>query len=116
MGLVARFAPSAYLSDFNGIAGQLDQRHRTISSWFDDSISMEASGLAHGDHVQFYNPSIFDPGGNVIEQAIVWNAFTTELLRQCGREEALIEADRLWPLTRYSAKGQGPEYERVLYT
>lgn len=37
----------------------------------------------------------------MVEQAVVWNAFPKELLRRYGRERALVEADRLWPLSAY---------------
>jgi hypothetical protein len=52
--------------------------------------------------VRFYSSAAYDPGGPVIEQAIVWNAFPKELLRRYGRERALVEANKLWPLRRYS--------------
>lgn len=100
MALVDRFDPPAFLPDFNQIPGQLDAWHRAVRNWFDLSIKTDLP-LVHGGQFQFYNPSEIDPGGAAIEQAITWNAFPKELLRQYGRQRALEEADKLWTLDRY---------------
>jgi hypothetical protein len=100
MGLLTQFDPPAFLSDFNGIPGQLDAWHRAVSRWFDQFIG-EDRPVSHAKPFPFYNPARFDPGGVVIDQAISWNAFPKELLRQFGRERALREADTLWTLDRY---------------
>ena len=65
--------------------------------------------------VQFYNPAKFDPGGPAAEQAIVWNAFPKELDKQYGFDRALIEADRLQTLNRYSKDLNAAVHFRTLY-
>ena len=100
MPIVDRFAPPAYLSDFNSIRGQLDAWHEAVSDWFDAAIR-DVTPQASPGPCQFYNPAHFDPGGAVLPQEITWNAFPKELVRQFGRESAMREADTLWPLDRY---------------
>jgi hypothetical protein len=65
--------------------------------------------------VQFYNPAVFDPGGPVVEQAITWNAFPKELSRKYGRDRALIEADRLLPLSKYKSTLNSEVHHRTPY-
>jgi hypothetical protein len=100
MGILQRFDPPAYLTDFNGIPGQPDAWHRAVSKWFDDSIDRDRQ-LVGGGTFQFYNPARLDPAGTIVEQAITWNAFPKELLRLYGRERAMREADTLWSVDRY---------------
>jgi hypothetical protein len=105
MGLLQRFDPPAFLSDFDEIVGQRDAWDRFIGLCFESSIASESDKVLSPQGgpglVQFYNPSAYDPGGPTIEQAILWNAFPKELLRAFGRERALREADSLWPLRAY---------------
>jgi hypothetical protein len=106
MGLLRAYEPPAFLPDFDGIPGQREAWHRFLSTTFDYSIERQRQKYvtaANGGSgtVQFYNAATYDPGGPLIEQAVVWNAFPKELLRRFGRERALIEADRLWPLSAY---------------
>jgi hypothetical protein len=106
MALLPRFDSPAFLSDFDAIPGQRDAWHQFVSRAFDASIASEASKVKsarrHGKGVvQFFNPSTYDPGGALIEQPVTWNAFPKELLRRFGRKRALVEADRLWPLSVY---------------
>ena len=120
MSLVRSFDPPAFLSDFEGIAGQAEAWHQAVSGWFEDSIAGEGLNLAvppgrAPNRVQFYNPAKFDPGGPVIEQPITWNAFPKELLRHYGRERALREADRLVPLIHYSPSLGDQMHQRTVY-
>src|SRR5258706_3869787 len=120
MALVSRFSPPAYLADFHGIPGQFDQWHQAISGWFDGATKSEpptvlAANSGSKGIVQFFNPATYDPGGPLVEQAIVWNAFPKELLRHFGRERALVESDRLWALSRYSPRWTGPALDRNFY-
>jgi hypothetical protein len=115
MALLDRFDPPAHLADFDAIPSQLDQWHQFVSGWFDAIIEYERTQVGAGDPVQFYNPAAVDPGGTVLEQAITWNAFPKELLRRFGRDQALIEADRMYPLTAYSGAISGPVAERTFY-
>ncbi len=106
MSLLQRFDPPAFLSDFDSIPGQREAWHEFVSRTFDAVIAAErprVRGAKRGVSgvVQFFNPSSYDPGGPLIEQAVTWNAFPKELLRRFGRARALIEADRLWPLSAY---------------
>jgi hypothetical protein len=107
MGLLQRFDPPAFLSDFDGVPGLREAWHTYIFQCFHWSISVQRAYVKGQDGapgtVQFYNPAEFDPGGPLIEQPIIWNAFPKELLRCFGRTRALQEADRLWPRTAYDA-------------
>jgi hypothetical protein len=114
VGLVRRFAPPGYLPDFAPIPGQLDAWHNAVSSWFDASINQDRP-LVNGGTFQFFNPATFDPAGIAIEQAITWNAFPKELLRQFGRERALKEADSLWTLDRYYSDLGNVAIDRAKY-
>jgi hypothetical protein len=120
MALLRRFDPPAYLPDFEGLPGLLDQWHEAVSNWFDNSIDSEKSALADQKDgkpgiLQFYNPASYDPGGPLVEQTIPWNAFPKELLRPYGRDRALIEADQLWPLSRYRPEYDTPTLQRYFY-
>ncbi|TFW31348.1 hypothetical protein [Massilia horti] len=108
MALLQKFDPPAFLSDFNGIPGQLEAWHNAVSAWFDAVVKIELNKIAQGvdqpiseTRTQYYNPSRFDPG-TLIEQSIPWNAFPKELLRRFGRAEALKQADSLWHLRDYN--------------
>ena len=121
MALLQRFDPPAFLSDYDGIPVQREAWHAFISRCFELSIAGEAGRVKRADNtpgvVQFYSSAAYDPGGPVIEQAIVWNAFPKELLRRYGRERALVEADKLWPLRRYSDNPRpgSPAFEAAVY-
>ena len=106
MGLLNRFDPPAYLSDFDAMPGMRQAWHDFVALTFDTSIAAQQPlVLRAGDRkpgtIQFYNPARYDPGGPIVEQAGTWNAFPKELLRRFGRPRALLEADRLWPLSGY---------------
>ena len=114
MGILQRFDPPAFLPDFNTIPGQLEAWHRAISKWFDVSIETDRP-LVSGGTFQFYNPARFDPGGAIVEQAITWNAFPKELLRQFGRDRAMREADTLWTIDRYYSDLQNVPVDRTKF-
>jgi Dyp-type peroxidase family len=97
MGLVQGFDPPAFLDDFDGIPGQREAWHRFISERLDRAIAAQRRATK----VQLYNPSAYEPGGPLVEQAVTWNAFPKELVRRFGRARAMIEADRRWPLSAY---------------
>lgn len=106
MGLLNRFDPPAYLNDFDAVRGMREAWHEFVSLTFDVSIASEQPAVLRAADqkpgtVQFYNPASYDPGGPIVEQAVTWNAFPKELLRRFGRPRALLEADRLWPLSGY---------------
>lgn len=106
MSLLPLYDPPARMTDFDHIPGQRQKWHEFLVEQFQTQIRGVQKTLADAAkrkpfQSQFYDASEFDPGGAVIEQAIVWNAFPKELLRRFGRARALIEADRLWPLSAY---------------
>jgi hypothetical protein len=105
MSLLSRFDPPAYLNDFDAMPGMREAWHEFVSLTFDQSIASELDSVLRPDGkpgiVQFYNPTKYDPGGPTVEQAVTWNAFPKELLRRFGKPRALVEADRLWPLSGY---------------
>jgi len=104
MALLQAYDPPARMNDFDPIRGQRDAWHRFVLESFDNSIQMEVDALRRvtSDPIRplFYSAFRFDPGP-AIEQAVVWNAFPKELLRRYGRPRALVEADRLWPMSAY---------------
>jgi len=107
LGLLPHYDPPARMSDFDAIPGQRRKWHEFLVEQFQSQINAPQNSLssqlkAVGGSPQFYDASSFDPGGATIEQAVVWNAFPKELLRRFGRERALVEADRLWPVSAYS--------------
>lgn len=106
MALLQAYDPPARMTDFDAIPGQREAWHRFVLEAFEASIQSEIDALrpvaGQGQiKPQFFSACVFDPGPT-IEQAVVWNAFPKELLRRFGRERALVEADRLWPLSAYS--------------
>lgn len=105
MPLYKRFDPPAFLSDLKTVPGLSDEWNDAVSGWFDDSIKAEQETFRKKKveaPVQYFNPVKDKPGGAMVEQAITWNAFPKELLRSYGRQRAMVEADFLWPLSRYS--------------
>jgi hypothetical protein len=107
MSLLALYDPPARLTDFDAIKGQRLAWHQFMVEQFAAQIDMALQAIPQdttGRNViaQFYDNSRYDPGGTIIEQAVVWNAFPKELLRRFGRLRALVEADRLWPLSAYA--------------
>jgi hypothetical protein len=52
---------------------------------FDAQIDGLAQTFGQAPKPQFYDTSQYDPGGPIIEQAVVWSAFPQELLRRFGR-------------------------------
>ena len=103
MALLQGFDPPAFMNDFDSMPGMRQAWSDFVSAAFDASIQSEQTAVTTGGGkasgtIQFFNPTKFDPGGPLVEQAITWNAFPKELLVQFGRGRALIEADRLWPL------------------
>jgi hypothetical protein len=106
LGLLEVYDPPARLQDFDAIKGQRMAWHRFMADQFTQQIrsavhQIPASSSGTPTICQFYDASTYDPGGPVVEQAVVWNAFPKELLRRYGRVRALVEADRLWPLSAY---------------
>lgn len=106
MGLLQTYDPPARMSDFDSIRGQREAWHDFVLKGFQVSIQIERQKLEKqngGKPVtpQIYSAALYDPGGPLVEQAVVWNAFPKELLRRYGRDRALVEADRLWPLSAY---------------
>jgi hypothetical protein len=128
VALLKRFDPPAFFTDFDAIRGQREAWHEYISNAFDAAISSESASKT----VQFYNPSR-DDYGDIVEQAITWNAFPKELLRTFGRARALLIADAKrsalteyceWhvtrdPLTnaivRVTFTSEPPEYWEAMY-
>ena len=106
MGLLTTYDPPARMSDFDAIPGQRDAWHRFVQESFDQNIEAVRKQLPRVKRgamatPQFYSATTLDPGGALVEQAVIWNAFPKELLRRYGRDRALAIADTLWPLSAY---------------
>ena len=120
MGLLRTFSPPAFLDDFDDIPGQARAWNEAVYAWFESSVKSEIRHVKSASRktpgiVQFYNPARFDPKDALIEQQIVWSAFPKELLKQHGRQRALIEADRLRTLDQYSGALNSPIHKRTFY-
>jgi hypothetical protein len=117
VGLYAQFDPPAHLHDFSRVPGLFQEWSSAVSKWFDSTIAAEAKLYRRHNlepQVQYFNPVKSRPSGTLVEQAITWNAFPKELLRTYSREQAMAEADRLWPLSAYG-KGSGGALNSTLY-
>jgi hypothetical protein len=102
MGLLITYDPPARMSDFDAIPGQRDAWHRFVQESFNANIKAVRKSLQPLKGTpQFYSATQLDPGGALLEQAVIWNAFPKELLRRYGRDRALVIADTLWPLSAY---------------
>jgi hypothetical protein len=116
--MLKQFDPPGFLPDLARVPGLVEQWSAAVSFWFDASIKAERD-VYDDKHVQatvqYFNPTKEHPPGPVVEQAITWNAFPKELLRQFGRERALHEADRLWPLSKYKRTYRGEAFEENYY-
>jgi hypothetical protein len=108
MPLLVRYDTPAFLPDFDSIPGQLEAWHRAVSAWFDQNMKDDQEVFGQ-DTLLYYNAANFDPGGIAVEQEITWNAFPKELLRRYGREQALVLADRLWPIESFGAYPADPD-------
>lgn len=100
------YRPPGDLRDFDAIVGQGEAWHQYIQAFFAKAINEAKKGLkAVGNEcpgiLQFYDASLFQPVGETLGLDIVWNAFPNDLLRRFGREEAMRQADTLWPLPAY---------------
>jgi hypothetical protein len=106
------------MNDFARIPGLADEWSEAMSLWFDQVVEAESKTLAKKgskSKVQYFNPLKVSPPGPALDQSISWNAFPKELLRQFGRERALIEADTLWPLQRYRGGVAPAAMSRTFY-
>jgi hypothetical protein len=104
MALLEAYDPPARMTDFDAIQGQREAWHEFVLEAFNSSIGGEEAKLRKvakkTARSAFFSAVLFDPGPT-IEQAVVWNAFPKELLRRFGRSRAMVEADRLWPMSAY---------------
>jgi hypothetical protein len=97
------FDPPAFLPDFDDV--QRTAWDALMRSFFQASATRLSDEVKAGGGdpdkfvLQFFDPTT-DSRAPVI-QAITWNAFPKELLSRFGRKQALVEADRLWPLAAY---------------
>lgn len=94
-----QFDPPAFMTDFCGIPGQLEQWSRAMSGWMDESIASELETFRNGgapdNKVQFFNPTETDPDGTAVFQEIVWNGFPRTLRLAYGQQAAYKVADTL---------------------
>jgi hypothetical protein len=111
MALVASFDPPAFMSDLDSIPGGREAWHQFVSACFTASINAQKLKLSAEDGgsqtVQFFDPTRYDPGEALVIQTVGWNPFPKELLVRFGRDDALVQADRLWPLAAY----RDPNYD-----
>jgi len=118
VSLYPKFDAPAFLTDLSGVPSLSEEWSKAVSLWFDATVSAETKHYKSNrvkPAVQYFNPVTSKPNGPIVEQAITWNAFPKELLRTMSREQALVEADRLWPLTAYRGGPTDHTYNQSLY-
>jgi hypothetical protein len=118
VSLYPKFDAPAFLTDLSRVPGLSEEWSKALSLWFDSTVSAEKKQYRRNrvqSAVQYFNPVTSKPEGPVVEQAITWNAFPKELLRTMSKEQALVEADRLWPLTAYRGGPTDDTYNQPLY-
>jgi hypothetical protein len=113
VGLLQQFDPPAFMPDFDRILGGREAWHKFVSACFGWAIEAQRQKLSNAGTpaptVQFFDPTVYDPGAVLLQQAVTWNAFPKELIVRFGRNRALVEADRLWPLAAYGDASYDPD-------
>ena len=107
-GQIERYDPPGFMTDFDGIHGQLEQWSKAISGWFDEVVEKE-EGELNGQPCQYYNQLMPWPQMKAppLEQSVVWSAFPGTLLRRFGEAGAMEIAETVMPLS-LREDGQGP--------
>lgn len=102
MALPLPYDPPAGLADLAAIPGHLALWSEFVQDQMHRSVRALQENLIHepGATPQFFGAAS-PPAGPVVAHDILWNAFPRELLRRFGRSQALVMADRLWPLPAY---------------
>ena len=115
---ITAYDPPGYMTDFDRIPGQREQWSRAVSGWFDECIVAEQQYL-QGQPCPYYNQLETPPVGPAVEQAVVWNAFSSTLRNRYGRDTALEVAEHLVPLSqRIDGPGAyfvGGQWEQLYY-
>jgi hypothetical protein len=116
-GQIERYDPPGFMTDFEGIPGQLEQWSAAVSGWFDEVIAIERESLGK-QPCQYYNQLLEQPS-EPLEQEIVWNAFPGTLCRRFGEAVAMKAAEIPMPLTqREDGQGEyfvGPAWTNLFY-
>jgi len=99
-----RHAPPAHLDDFDAIPGQREAWDAYVSESLlraRHAAAARLGALARACRPQFRDAT--QDAGHVptTRLAVAWSAFPRELLKRFGRERALAEGDRTWPLCAY---------------
>jgi len=99
-----RHAPPAHLDDFDAIPGQRQAWDAYVSESLQrarHAVAVRLGALPGAGRPQFRD-ALADAGRvPTMALAIAWSAFPRELLKRFGRERALAEGDRTWPLCAY---------------
>jgi hypothetical protein len=105
---ITRYDPPGFMTDFDGIDGQLEQWSDAVSGWFDEVVAKEERELG-GQRCQYFNQLTSPQPEPLLPQAIVWNAFPGTLRRRFGEAASLEVAETMLPLS-VRDDGQGPFY------
>src|SRR5262249_55502562 len=113
MSILAKFDPPAFMDDLDHIKGGSEAWDAFMDKVFDWAISQQKDQVVPSSQdnpatVQFFNPRKTSFDSPLIEQPVTWSAFPKELLVRFGRDRALIEADRLWPMEAYHQADYDP--------
>lgn len=114
-----RYDPPAFMTDFDGIPGQLQAWSDAVSGWFDETIAAEVKKVGEGNPVQYYNQLETPLPGEKIVAEIVWNAFP-KTLRMIYGDRAYEIAEQLIPLNESVIPGRGgffdgPQWSTLYY-
>ena len=93
-----RYDPPAFMTDFDGIPGQLEAWSNAMSGWVDEMIAQVQAQLPPGAQCQFYNLVTDPQPGPHLEQDVIWAGFPKMLRVLYGNEGAFELADnKLYP-------------------
>ena len=96
-----RYDPPAFMTDFDGIPGQLQAWSDAMSGWVDEIIVQVQQQLGAGGQCQFYNLVTNPQPGPLLEQEVIWAGFPKMLRVLYGTQKAFELADnKLYPLTQ----------------
>jgi hypothetical protein len=112
-----RYDPPAFMTDFDGIEGQLEAWSSAMSGWVDEVIASVEQQLPAGARCQFYNLVTNPQPGPLLEQEVIWSGFPRMLLNLYGRDKAFALADdKLYPLSVPNDPSRPPFYTGPIWS
>ena len=113
-----RYDPPGYMTDFDRIPGQQDPMEPGGVGVV-RRVHRRGAAVLAGPTMPVLQPVEDPPVGTTLEQAVVWNAFSSTLRNRYGRSTALELGEHLVPLTqRIDGPGSyfvGGQWEQLYY-